>query len=202
MALGRRRASAPGLDAPAYEVLGLLGQATAAVKEWCRHVGGDLMPRRWRDSVLALLHKGCGGGVCLSSPRGTRIRQPALCREHLDYDGRRPMTMTLQLVSLSRRSRVNLAAMPLRFAAEKWEERGAPLHLLHLYLADASGSAEYPTMWRAVSTNMCVGKTWPVERLILGTEADPMRRGGRQCTVEMPQLWEAYLDHALGKIAE
>lgn len=64
-------------------------------------------------------------------------------------------------------------------------------------------------MWRAVEA-----KALPLVRFMFGSsfsiqwhghkdaEQMPMRHAGRKGTVEMPRLWETYMDHVLGSTIE
>lgn len=83
------------------------------------------------------------------------------------------------------------------------------MFLLHLDVADAFGSVDYMTLGKALRATMKA----PLARLIFGAslnihwcghidaEEIPMRRGGSQGVVEVPQLRE-YLDHVLGDSME
>lgn len=124
-ALACCKGPAPGPDALTYELLALLGEGAAEVmanvlQYWCRDMGDTPMPKSWKESLAALLHKGRGVGFASLRSLGiVSVIQRVAAKTTLNAMGDSIRPPRVNVYAHRRRGRVDLATMPLRLVLEK-----------------------------------------------------------------------------------
>lgn len=112
-------------------------------------------------------------------------------------------------------SSVDVAVIPARFLIEKAREWGEHIHVAKTTSRTLLGaSSTYADTWGTLKAKLGCRCALPLFRILVGTscnicwcgevleEPRHLRQGGRQGTVEMATVWEAYVDHTFGAFCE